>query len=152
MHLSMCILLSFEFNLSSLESSNQYQSVVKQQYISFKNVPTIWKHTFVLAFCLNWAEFEANRGRHMENVSPFASYRINITILYFESLSKKLLLYLSVFTIRTCTIICDHVRTEYKTFFIIHILSLSFYIIHIFVPPFGTRATITYTFLVFWFR
>ena len=43
-----------------------------------------------VAFC-KWTEFEANGGKHMENFSPFASYQINIIILYFESLSKKII-------------------------------------------------------------
>ena len=43
-----------------------------------------------VVFC-DWTEFEANRGKHMENFSPFTSYQINIIILYFKSLSKKII-------------------------------------------------------------
>ena len=43
-----------------------------------------------VAFC-DLTEFVANRGKHMENLSPLVSYRINIIILYFKSLSKKII-------------------------------------------------------------
>ena len=76
-----------------------------------------WKFTFC-----DWTEFEANRGKHMENFSQFTSYRINIIIFTLNHSQRTLLLYLSVFTLRNCTVNCDHVRTENKGFFISHTL------------------------------